>query len=196
MAVPSGADARYRAAMAVLVDPAVWEWRGASWAHLVSDESFDELHEFARRLGKRRLAFQGDHYDIDTVDRDRAIALGAEPIDSRELVRRLRAADLRRRDDKPSWQRLAFAPRGRTLDVAGRLVSFGEPGLALRSALTMTTALDQVSQSGLYVDETHLVALFDWVGPEATVDLPDIDRVWAGEPRSDGERSLELFVTR
>ena len=48
--------------MAVLVDEAVWPWRGARWAHLVSDDSVDELHAFARRLGLRRMAFQGDHY--------------------------------------------------------------------------------------------------------------------------------------
>ena len=182
--------------MAVLVDPAVWEWRGASWAHLVSDDSFDELHEFARRLGKRRLGFQGDHYDIDTVDRLRAVELGAEPVDSRDLVRRIRAAGLRRRDDKPTWQRLAFAPSGRRLDVDRRLVSFGEPGLALRAILQLTGGLDQVSRSGVYVDDRHLVALFDWVGPEAVVDLPDADLAWAGEPRADGERSLEVFIAR
>ena len=50
--------------MTVLVDAAVWKWQGARWAHLVSDESFDELHEFAQRIGKRRLGFQGDHYDV------------------------------------------------------------------------------------------------------------------------------------
>ena len=180
----------------MLVDPAVWAWRGASWAHLVSDESFDELHDFARRLGKRRLGFQGDHYDIDSVDRERAVELGAEPVGSRELVRRLRAAGLRRRDAKPTWQRLGFAPRGRTLDLATRLVSFGDPGLRLRAALSTTTSLDHVSQSGVYVDDHHLVALFDWFGPEAVVDLTDVDRIWAGEPRPDGERSLELFVAR
>lgn len=182
--------------MAVLVDPAVWAWRGASWAHLVSDESFEELHEFARRLGKRRLGFQGDHYDIDTVDRERALAIGAEPVDSRDLVRRIRAAGLRRRDAKPTWQRLAFAPRGRTLDVGAPLGPFGEPGARLRAAIVTTDELDHASQSGVYVDGDFLVALFDWVGPAAMVDLADIDRVWAGEPRADGERSLELFVAR
>jgi len=40
------------------------------------------------------------------------------------------------------------------------------------------------------------VMLFDWVGPEAVVELEGIDRVWAGAPRADGERSLELFVRR
>lgn len=82
--------------MAVLVDPAIWPWRGRRWAHLVSDTSYDELHEFADRLGLERRWFQGDHYDVPTHVRLEAIALGAVPVDSRQLVRRLRAAGLRR----------------------------------------------------------------------------------------------------
>ncbi|MEM9033992.1 MAG: DUF4031 domain-containing protein [Actinomycetota bacterium] len=81
--------------MTVLVDAAVWPWRGDRWAHLVSDADLDELHEFAERLGVRRFAFQGDHYDVPTAIRERAVALGAEPTPSRELVKRLRAAGLR-----------------------------------------------------------------------------------------------------
>lgn len=81
----------------ILVDPAVWPWRGHRWAHLVSDESYDELHRFAARLGIPRRAFQGDHYDVPAHLRSEAIALGAVPVDSRELVRRLRAAGLRKR---------------------------------------------------------------------------------------------------
>ncbi len=81
----------------ILVDPAVWPWRGHRWAHLVSDESYDELHDFAARLGIPRRAFQGDHYDVPAYLRDEAIELGATPVDSRVLVRRLRAAGLRRR---------------------------------------------------------------------------------------------------
>ena len=182
--------------MTVLVDAAVWNWQGARWAHLVSDESFDELHGFAQRIGKRRLGFQGDHYDVEEVDRHRAIALGAEAVDSRELVRRIREAGLRRRGDKPSWQRVAYAPSGRTLDLGSRLVAFGDPGMRLRAMLPFVRSLDQASRSGLYVDDEYLVLLFDWVGPEAVVELEGIDRVWAGEPRADGERSLELFVRR
>jgi hypothetical protein len=79
----------------VLVDPAVWPWEGRRWAHLVSDESYDELHAFAERLGIPQRAFQGDHYDIPTDYRERAIALGATPVPSRELVRRLVASGLR-----------------------------------------------------------------------------------------------------
>lgn len=83
--------------MAILVDQAVWPWRGRRWAHLVSDTSYDELHTFATRLGIPRRAFQGDHYDIPAELREEAIALGAEVVDARVLVRRLRAAGLRRR---------------------------------------------------------------------------------------------------
>lgn len=80
----------------ILVDQAIWPWRGHKWAHLVSDESYDELHEFALRLGIPRRAFQGDHYDVPAHVREEAITLGAVPVDARELVRRLRAAGLRR----------------------------------------------------------------------------------------------------
>lgn len=83
--------------MTILVDPAVWPWRGDRWAHLVSDESYDELHAFAARLGLPRRVFQGDHYDIPAHLRLAAIEAGAEAVDSRVLVRRLRAAGLRKR---------------------------------------------------------------------------------------------------
>lgn len=91
--------------MTILVDPAVWPWRGNKWAHLVSDESYDELHDFAARLGIPRRAFQGDHYDVPAHVREEAIALGAEPVDGRDLVRRLNAAGLRRRKRSPSPHR-------------------------------------------------------------------------------------------
>lgn len=86
----------------ILVDPAIWPWRGHRWAHLVSDESYDELHAFAARLEIPRRAFQGDHYDIPAYLRERAIELGAVPLDSRQLVRRLRAAGLRKRKRSPA----------------------------------------------------------------------------------------------
>ncbi|MDZ7732319.1 MAG: DUF4031 domain-containing protein [Acidimicrobiia bacterium] len=82
--------------MTILVDEAVWPWRGRRWAHLVSDESYEELHRFAAELGVPRRAFQGDHYDVPADLRCRALELGATPVGARELVRRLRAAGLRR----------------------------------------------------------------------------------------------------
>jgi Protein of unknown function (DUF4031) len=90
-------------AVTVLVDAAIWEWRGRRFAHLVSDASYAELHAFAARLGLPRRAFHNDHYDLPGDHRDEAIALGAEPVDARQLVRRLRASGLRR---KPGQLRL------------------------------------------------------------------------------------------
>ena len=81
----------------ILVDNAVWPWKGRRWAHLVSDASYDELHAFADALGVPRRSFQGDHYDIPAEYRDEAIALGASAVGSRELLRRLVAAGLRQR---------------------------------------------------------------------------------------------------
>ena len=82
--------------MAVLVDPAIWPHRGRRFAHLVSDRSEEELHAFAAGLGIERRWFQGDHYDVPASLREQAIAAGAEPVSCVELVRRLRAAGLRR----------------------------------------------------------------------------------------------------
>ena len=82
--------------MTVLVDAAIWPRGGRRFAHLVSDHSEAELHAFAATLGLQRRWYQGDHYDIPTEVRDQAIALGAVPVSAGELVRRVRAAGLRR----------------------------------------------------------------------------------------------------
>jgi hypothetical protein len=59
--------------------------------------SYDELHAMADALGIERRWFQGDHYDVPEDYRERAIALGAVPVTSRELIRRLLDSGLRRR---------------------------------------------------------------------------------------------------
>ena len=84
--------------MALLIDRPVWPWRGRLWSHLVSDVSYDELHAFVQgELGIPRRAFQGDHYDIPEDLYAEAVASGALPVGSRELLSRLMAAGLRRR---------------------------------------------------------------------------------------------------
>lgn len=62
---------------------------------MVSDESYEELIEFADGVGIPRRGFQGDHYDIPEEYRDDMIAAGAVVVESRELLRRLRGAGLR-----------------------------------------------------------------------------------------------------
>ncbi len=81
--------------MTVLIDEARWWWRGKKWCHLISDSSYDELHDFAERVGIPRRGFQGDHYDVPEEYREALVAAGAEQVESRELVRRLRDAGLR-----------------------------------------------------------------------------------------------------
>ncbi len=83
--------------MAILIDKPLWWFRGERWSHLVSDVSYDELHAFVEQLGVPRRAFQGDHYDIPERYWQACVDLGAEPTDSRVLVRRLRDAGLRKR---------------------------------------------------------------------------------------------------
>lgn len=80
----------------ILIDPPAWPFRGQDWSHLVSDVSYDELHAFVAGLGIPRRAFQGDHYDIPAERYQQVVQHGAVPTPSRELVRRLRAAGLRR----------------------------------------------------------------------------------------------------
>ncbi len=81
--------------MAILVDRPIWPFDKRLWSHLVSDSSFDELHEFASRLGVPRKAFQGDHYDIPAELFGQAIRLGAKLVDPRDLVGSLKRAGLR-----------------------------------------------------------------------------------------------------
>jgi hypothetical protein len=41
----------------ILVDP-IRRHQSGEWCHMVSDESLEELHEFAATIGLRRKAFQ------------------------------------------------------------------------------------------------------------------------------------------
>jgi hypothetical protein len=82
--------------MTVLIDHPRWPAHGREWAHLVSDESYDELQRFADAAGIPRRGFDHDHYDVPADRYDDLVAAGAVPVDSRELVRRLTAAGLRR----------------------------------------------------------------------------------------------------
>ncbi|MFC8715924.1 DUF4031 domain-containing protein [Kitasatospora sp. NPDC057198] len=90
----------------ILIDPPNWPGHGKWWSHLVSDVSPAELHAFAAELGAPARGFDRDlpqplgglggaPLDIPAAWYEKAIALGAVPVGSRELVARLTAAGLR-----------------------------------------------------------------------------------------------------
>lgn len=82
--------------MAILVDAPVWPYRDRLWAHLISDVSFAELHDFARRLALPDRGFHRDHYDLPAHRHAEAIDAGARLVSGREVLVALRMAGLRR----------------------------------------------------------------------------------------------------
>lgn len=81
--------------MTVLLDSPIWPRHGRLWGHLVSDTSLDELHALAASCGIPPRAFDLDHYDVPEERYAELVAHGAVLVDTRELVRRLRASGLR-----------------------------------------------------------------------------------------------------
>ncbi|MGV8912864.1 MAG: DUF4031 domain-containing protein [Rhodoglobus sp.] len=81
--------------MTVLIDQAIWPAHDTVWAHIVSDTSLTELHDFAELAGIPRRGFDLDHYDVPARMWEQLVALGAEPVGVREFVRRLEASGLR-----------------------------------------------------------------------------------------------------
>jgi Protein of unknown function (DUF4031) len=121
--------------MAILVDE-LRDYPGVrlpfrEWCHMATDGSFEELHEFAGRLGLRRAWFQRDHYDLPLHGRAAAVALGAEEVTTGELLLRMagpRGDRARRRALAPSgvaWLRgsggpaVLRYPRGALLVIGG-----------------------------------------------------------------------------
>ena len=82
--------------MTIYIDPPTWPGHGRMWSHLVSDVSYDELHLFAEALGVPRRAFERDHYDLPSHRYVDAVGAGAVEVSSREVVRLLTGAGLRR----------------------------------------------------------------------------------------------------
>jgi len=87
----------------VLIDQPMWPAHGTTWGHLVSDESLEELHEFAANAGLPPRSFDLDHYDVPVDRYEELVAAGALPVTYRDLVVRLRSSGLRvRGKDRPS----------------------------------------------------------------------------------------------
>jgi len=124
--------------MAILVDelreyPDV-ELPFGVWCHMATDGSFDELHEFAARLGLRRAWFQRDHYDLPAHGRAAAVALGAEEVATGELLLRMagpRGDRARRRSLAPAgvlWLRGHGGPAVLRYPPGSLVVIGGPPG--------------------------------------------------------------------
>ena len=79
----------------ILIDQPIWPAHGTVWAHIVSDTSLEELHEFAAAAGIPARGFDRDHYDVPARSWHELVALGAQPVGVREFVRRLEASGLR-----------------------------------------------------------------------------------------------------
>jgi uncharacterized protein DUF4031 len=54
----------------ILVDP-IRRHQSGEWCHMVSDESVEELHEFAARIGLKRKSFQSARVPITICARRR-----------------------------------------------------------------------------------------------------------------------------
>lgn len=106
----------------LFLDPPAVPWRGRLWSHLISDVSYAELHAFAEMLGAPRRGFDRDHYDLPAERFPVAVWLGATVVPSREIVRRLRGAGLR---------------RPRPLDQAGQLPTQVGPGPVLPAGVRL-----------------------------------------------------------
>ena len=81
--------------MSVYVDSFYTPYRNMLMCHMLADTA-EELHVMADTIGIKRKWFQGDHYDLPSWLHVRAVAEGAALVRSTDLVRRLRAAGLRR----------------------------------------------------------------------------------------------------
>lgn len=85
----------------ILVDGISYTFGRMRMCHMVSTESVEELHAFARALGLRRnwFQFRSDrrhsvpHYDVCISKRLRAMTLGAVAVSARDLARRAHRPD-------------------------------------------------------------------------------------------------------
>nr|WP_202433392.1 MULTISPECIES: DUF4031 domain-containing protein [unclassified Streptomyces] len=99
---PGGFARRGARPVTVYIDPPTWPGHGRLWSHLVSDVSFEELHAFAAAIGCPPRAFERDHYDVPEAHYADAVRAGALEVGSKEIVRRLTDAGLRRPKGRPA----------------------------------------------------------------------------------------------
>ena len=190
----------------ILVDHPIWPAHGTVWAHLVSDTSLEELHEFARANGLPPKGFDLDHYDVPEGRIASLVAAGAVQVSSRELLARLVASGLRVR----GTHRAPEAVRRRDADLRNRWAALAQQvGAAHRSVPAPgwrslgRDLLGRWSQDHRhYHDTAHLydvlLNLDTLVHVGERVETPVLlaawfhDAVYEGVPGRDEEQSAQL----
>lgn len=174
--------------MAILLDQPHWPAHGTLWAHLVSDRSLTELHEFAARCGIPRRAFDLDHYDVPADRHAELVAAGALDVPGRELIRRLRASGLRvRAADRAArsalvrrWEELLPGHPAVGEELTGR---WNEPHRSYHSLGHLAAVLDHLDLLAADGEQvTRPVRLAAWFH----------DAVYEGSTPEDEHASAEL----
>ena len=79
--------------MTIYVDT-IRHYPSGLWCHMATGGSIEELQRIAERIGLSRSRLQHHrlvpHYDLGSIGREQAIALGAVEVSSKELLRRTR----------------------------------------------------------------------------------------------------------
>lgn len=198
----------------ILVDHAIWPAHGTVWAHLVSDKSLDELHEFARATGIPPKGFDLDHYDVPQSRIADLVAAGAVQVTPRELLARLVASGLRVR----GAHREVEGVRRRDADLRHRWAGLephvfahmpGSPGAQGGGHLWSNLGSDLLSRWSQphrqYHDAAHLhdvllsLETLAYTGEQVQTQVLLAawfhDAVYAGRPGDDEEESARLAET-
>tara|TARA_B100000579_G_scaffold317104_1_gene266659 strand:+ start:448 stop:999 length:552 start_codon:yes stop_codon:yes gene_type:complete len=179
----------------ILVDTPRWPWRDQLWGHMVSDVSLQELHQFARQIGKRRIGFQGDHYDVNQKEHQLAIEAGAKAVGSRELVRSLRDSGLRNRTNRPTWSVVYESTGSQTqselVEAINRSISSEDHRTRLHHAL-LSANPHLEALSALIVEHEEASAVVLKLREDPCLDSVDLDLFVNSE--SDGLRVVELII--
>ncbi|MEX5236297.1 DUF4031 domain-containing protein [Kocuria arenosa] len=183
--------------MPVYIDPPLWPAHGTHFSHLVSDTSYEELHDFADRLGVARRAFDRDHYDVREDLYHEAVAAGALPVDGRQLTRVLVRSGLRV-PARARPDRIARVLRRRWTarfpahpELGAELVDrWSEPHRHYHGPAHLLAVLEAVDLlrkgSGLDPARAEALVLAAWFH----------DAVYRGRPGADERESAELARSR
>lgn len=173
--------------MTLFIDPPIWPAHGTVFSHLISDQSTQELHDFADLAGITERAFDRDHYDVPERKYRALVAAGAVEVSGNELARILIRSGLRiparRRNESLNralmhrWESLVPGQPTLGTELASR---WSEPHRKYHGRthlLAILEALDQLSKD--VPTEVFLAAWFH-------------DAVYQGVAGQDEERSAQL----